>query len=85
MLLDGDFGVECLKIGSLEDGVENVLLVDHDNCGLQSGSRSTGEDFTSPDLVESRFQDGNDRLLDDRADVGRTNLRQTTSSPKFGL
>jgi hypothetical protein len=52
---------------------------------LQSGSRSTSEDFASPDLVESRFQDSNDRLLDDRADVGRANLRQTTYAPKFGL
>jgi hypothetical protein len=78
MLLDSHFGVECLKVGSLKDGVENILLVDHHDSGLQGRAGGASEEFASPDLVESGLQNFGDRLLDDRGDVRRTGRRQGT-------
>ena len=77
VLLDGQFGVKCFKVGSLKDGVENLVLVNHHNSGLKSSSRGTSKDLASSNLVESGLQDRGNRCVDDRPDVGITVGRQT--------
>lgn len=77
MLLDGFFGVERLKVGSLEDNVENFLLVEPLDSGLQNSFRGASEDLAYSDLVESGLQDFGNGCIDDGPNMLRTVLCQT--------
>lgn len=76
MLFDGFFGVECLQVGSLEDDVENLLLVEPLDSGLQNSFRGASEDLAFSDLVDGCLQDFGNGCIDDRPNMLRTVLCQ---------